>query len=207
MRSNRVRTATLVVVTVGVVAAIATTLIGVVLADLYRPHAPFADLSQLNPATRRSAEWSDRHQWVGFGFVATTALGLALVAWLRVPTRALTRPAMTLAASAVAAMAALVWVATLGPVQWDQLGLWSVTVGTDVDGYWTAAFGTDVRFVLVGGAEVSQGEYATALVAHLGAPVVGLVALLVVGFTVRSSPMPATDTALHVITAGTAPAT
>jgi hypothetical protein len=36
---------------------------------------------------------------------------------------------------------------------WDQLALWAVTVGTNMIGY-TPVFGQDVRFVLLGGAEI-----------------------------------------------------
>jgi quinol-cytochrome oxidoreductase complex cytochrome b subunit len=36
---------------------------------------------------------------------------------------------------------------------WDQLSLWAVTVGTNMMGY-TPVFGTQVRFVLLGGAEI-----------------------------------------------------
>ena len=36
---------------------------------------------------------------------------------------------------------------------WDQLALWAITVGTNMIGY-TPVFGQDVRFVLLGGAEI-----------------------------------------------------
>ena len=36
---------------------------------------------------------------------------------------------------------------------WDQLALWAVTVGTNMMGY-TPVFGSQVRFVLLGGAEI-----------------------------------------------------
>src|SRR5213076_2511667 len=36
---------------------------------------------------------------------------------------------------------------------WDQLAIWAVTVGTNMMGY-TPVFGTQVRFVLLGGAEI-----------------------------------------------------
>lgn len=48
---------------------------------------------------------------------------------------------------------------------WDQLALWAVTVGTNIDGY---EFLGDrvVRFVLLGGAEISTGTLARWLVIH-----------------------------------------
>lgn len=38
---------------------------------------------------------------------------------------------------------------------WDQLALWAVTVGTNMMGY-TPVFGSEVRFVLLGGAEIGS---------------------------------------------------
>ena len=38
---------------------------------------------------------------------------------------------------------------------WDQLALWAVAVGTNMMGY-TPVFGQDVRFVLLGGAEIGS---------------------------------------------------
>ena len=38
---------------------------------------------------------------------------------------------------------------------WDQLALWAVTVGTNMMGY-TPVFGNEVRFVLLGGQEISS---------------------------------------------------
>ena len=43
---------------------------------------------------------------------------------------------------------------------WDQLALWAVTVGTNMIGY-TPVFGRDVRFVLLGGAEIGAGDAAS----------------------------------------------
>jgi quinol-cytochrome oxidoreductase complex cytochrome b subunit len=38
---------------------------------------------------------------------------------------------------------------------WDQLALWAVTVGTNMMGF-TPVFGQEVRFVLLGGAEIGS---------------------------------------------------
>lgn len=78
------------------------------------------------------------------------------------------------ASSAVAVAAAAITLLTRGVVTWDQLALSSVTVGSDISGYWTAAFDYQVLFVLVDGTEESRSEYALALVAHLASPVGGL---------------------------------
>jgi len=42
---------------------------------------------------------------------------------------------------------------------WDQLALWAVTVGTNMIGY-TPVFGSQVRFVLLGGAEIGTNTFA-----------------------------------------------
>ena len=62
---------------------------------------------------------------------------------------------------------------------WDQLALWAVTVGTDMNGY-QPLFDDTVRFVLIGGAEVSRGTMIRWLLVHmlvLGPGLAGLVAL------------------------------
>ena len=62
---------------------------------------------------------------------------------------------------------------------WDQLALWAVTVGTNLGGY-EVLFGDTVRFVLIGGVQVSRGTIVRWLLVHmllLGPALVGLVAL------------------------------
>ena len=62
---------------------------------------------------------------------------------------------------------------------WDQLALWAVTVGTNLGGY-EVLFGDTVRFVLIGGVEVSRGTIVRWLLIHmllLGPALAGLVAL------------------------------
>src|SRR5918999_2469369 len=49
---------------------------------------------------------------------------------------------------------------------WDQLALWAVTVGTNMMGY-TPVFGTQVRFVLLGGAEISTNTLLRWYVLHV----------------------------------------
>ena len=59
-------------------------------------------------------------------------------------------------------------------VEWDQLALWAVTTGGDFEGLWVAGHSDEVRFVLVGGSEVSPATYSRWLLVHLFAPVVAL---------------------------------
>ncbi len=49
---------------------------------------------------------------------------------------------------------------------WDQLALWAVTVGTNMMGY-TPVFGRQVRFVLLGGAEISTDTLLRWYVLHV----------------------------------------
>jgi quinol-cytochrome oxidoreductase complex cytochrome b subunit len=67
---------------------------------------------------------------------------------------------------------------------WDQLALWAVRVGTRIQGY-TPLFGSDVRFVLLGGTEVTPGTVLWWLFVH--AVVLGplLLALLVLAMRRR----------------------
>jgi hypothetical protein len=163
-----------------VVAACSVTWVGVVLADVYRPRAAEAAFGDVIPGGRRSTTWSDWHGRATVALLVVTVGTAAAAAWLRDRTRGLpaARRRAVLVGSVAAVAAALVTWATRAPVQWDQLALRSVTTGIDVTGYWPAAFDGDVRHVLVGSGEVSQGRYAATLLVHLGAPVVGAVASL-----------------------------
>lgn len=62
---------------------------------------------------------------------------------------------------------------------WDQLALWAVTVGSDIDGY-GILFSGDVRFVLVGGAEVAPSTIVRWLIVHvvMAGPVLSLLIAL-----------------------------
>lgn len=62
---------------------------------------------------------------------------------------------------------------------WDQLALWSVTVGSHLGGY-GILFGSTVRFAIVGGVEVSPDTIILWLLIHslaLGPALIGLVVL------------------------------
>jgi len=125
------------------------------------------------PPAGDSARWSDVQGLAALTFFV--AAGVALVA-IGVEWRRGRAGWWTLAPAVVGATAAVVVVLTRPLVRWDQLGLWAVTVGQGFTGYWTAAFDSGVRFVFVDGVQVEPGTYATALVVHLGAAVVGVVA-------------------------------
>ena len=101
------------------------------------------------------------------------------------------RRIVALVASLVATVSALLTIATRPLVEWDQLALHSITLGTTLSGYRFAAFRDEVKFVLVRGAEVSQGRYATVLVVHLAAPIIGTLALVLAGAAITRAPRPA----------------
>jgi MYXO-CTERM domain-containing protein len=80
---------------------------------------------------------------------------------------------------------------------WEQLGLWAVKVGTNMRGVVDAMSG-EVRFVLMGGSEISKATYRTWVLVHtVGLPLVGLGGLWAVRRRVGSRP--------HAADAGEAP--
>jgi hypothetical protein len=160
----------------GLVASVATAVVGFVLADIYRPQASGGFVTRAPEQVRRSVRWSDRHLWAGVASVVLSAVAAGAAAWRR--------SLLALACAVVAGSMGLVTLFTRELVAWDQLALESVTVGSDVTGYWTAAFGEDVLFVLVGGSEASQAAYGVILLVHLGAPVTGAAVLLTAAVTV-----------------------
>ena len=102
-----------------------------------------------------------------------------------------------LIATAVVVIGCVAASLTWGLVRWDQIVLWAVMSGTAVaeGGLWTPAVSEDVRFLIVGGAEVGQGTYRRALLAHLVAPVVAAIALGVSLRLERRSPTVIADEA------------
>lgn len=172
---NNTRRAVIAFGLVGILVAVATALIGFVLADTYRP--PGTVVAELPGQARRSDPWSDGHR-VGSVMLVVVAVGnLALVAAaVNRASSVVSRKGLLISAAISAIVMSVVTVITRPLVEWDQLALWAVTVGADIDGYWIAALGDDVRFVLIGNTEVTQREYAIALVTHLAAPVVSAVA-------------------------------
>jgi hypothetical protein len=165
--------------------AVVAAIVGFILADAYIPHSPGAVVAQLSAPVRRSDRWTDWHRATSWVLVLAAVISLALVVAIVARGWSIaSRNVTVIGAAIVAVVMSVVTVITRPLVEWDQLALSSVTVGSDIDGYWNAAFGDDVLFVLIGGSEVSQGEYGAALVTHLAAPVIAASALLVVGAAV-----------------------
>jgi len=180
----------------GVLMAVVTAVAGFVLADVYRPGAPGGFVAHAPGQVRRSVQWSDRHFWAGVAFLVLSAASAGVAAWRR--------SLLAMACAVVAGSMALVTLFTRELVAWEQLALRSVTVSSDVTGYWTAAFGDDVLFVLVGGSEVSTGAYGALLLLHLGAPLIGAASLLTAAVAVlraRPGDRGATPVGTHAGTA------
>ncbi len=163
--------------------AVAST--ALVLTARYRPRPPGAAREDLPAAVDRSDRWSQWHE-VASALLAAAVLSLVLVVALVVrSSRDLPRRWLLTGAGVVATASSVVAMVTRARVQWEQLGLWAVSLGTEVDGYWRAAFHDDVRFVLVSGSEVSQGGYRVALLAHLLAPMLSVLAFGMVATTLQ----------------------
>ncbi len=92
------------------------------------------------------------------------AAGLLLVAVVAavIHTRTWTGWPLALAAFAIAAAGSF----TGNLIAWDQLGLWAVTVGGSYRGV-IDPLSDEVRFIIVGDVEVSQGTYLAWTLAHL----------------------------------------
>jgi hypothetical protein len=109
-------------------------------------------------------------------YVAIFALLLCCVLALADRSRRSRRTAvmvgLSLGAVALVVLTAVAW----NRIQWVQLGLWAVTVGTNSRGLWYAAFSDEVRFVFVDGmSEMSPSDVAPWVVIHLVAPFIALV--------------------------------
>jgi quinol-cytochrome oxidoreductase complex cytochrome b subunit len=168
----------------GALAALALLLVvlvltGIALTTSYHPVAPGADGS--------TGVAVDVHR-----LAATLAQSVVLVAvvaalgWsYQVGRRAWPGPAVVLALVLVASF-------TGNLLPYEQLALWAVTTGDSIQGVWLAAFDDRVRFVLVGGVEVSQATYQRWFLAHLGLAAAAAVALVVVVRSVLRA-RPATD--------------
>lgn len=165
-----------VLAAVGATSAVGSAVAGIVLARIYRPHVASAAATLPTSSGRASATWSDLHFASSILFLVASMLTLGAVIWVLRERRTVQRPSALVVAAALSSVAAAVTLWTRPMIQWNQLALRAVTTGSDVAGYWYAAF-HDVRFVLVGNNEVTQQQYATALIAHLAAPAVGAVLL------------------------------
>ncbi len=169
-------------VTVAALAAVAVS--ALVLVGEFRPDllvdVPSGSLvAVVDPGFRYAPQpWVRIHE-LGLDVAVTAAFVWAALTAALVRTGSRGRTVAVMVGAVVAVLAATVAGLSWGLVRWDQLALWEVMaapVGLS-RGLWAPAFDGRVRFLLVGGAEVGQGTYRRALLVHLGAPVVAIVAI------------------------------
>ena len=170
------------VLTGTVASAVAVT--GFLLADRYRPGASFDDPEQFQPG--RLVEVNE----AVIGVLSGLALALVMATVVPRVRRAFRLSWWSAGAALVAFVATFITGVTRDQVQYEQLGLWAVTVGTDLEGY-RVVTDDDVRFAVVNGTEVTPSTYETILVVHLVAPLVVLLALAVIGWDLRRRRPPA----------------
>ena len=176
-RLRRARMASVALLGLALVVLTAT---GAHLTTSYRPTSAqawgerYAALSDGSRPARTAHRWSGLAA-VPLGAVAgCLALAEAVVARGR---RSLAGLGVVLGPVLAAAVAGACLTGLLLP--YDQLALWSVTVGSDIRGY-GPVFGDEVRFALIGGAEVSAQELRARFVGHLALAAAAVVLLVLV---------------------------
>ena len=162
------------------VAVLVTIVSALVLLRRFRPDLQVDDWNAADVAARRYAPsgWVAAHELaLNVAVVGSLVWAVTTAVFVRARSRAVT--VLMLTATAVVVVACVVASATWGLVRWGQIALWSVMSGQHFadGGLWEPAVSDDVRFLIVGGAEVGQGSYRRWLLVHLAAPVVAAVAL------------------------------
>lgn len=153
---------------------------GVYLVFFYRPSASAAwsgTSAHVQPAVRFEEFVRLVHRLVS-QLAILTAVAIAGIAVAIAVARSLRRrgQAMTTAAAVGLAVVTLFASFTGFLLPWDQLALWAVTVGTNMMGF-RAAWSSQVRFVLIGGAEISPHTLRLWFLAHVFVVPAVLVAL------------------------------
>lgn len=126
-----------------------------------------------NPALGGGSGWTEWHRWVAVLWVVSTGASVAALVVLGLAHDS-QHSAGALGGALLSGIAAIVVLVTRGLVQWDQVGLWAVTVVGGFDGYWSATDDAVVRFVIVDGNEVDPGYYRVMLLTHMTAHVAGV---------------------------------
>ncbi len=162
------------------VAVLAAT--GLWLIFFYRPSVPqgWPGIVTINDTGGAAGVVRGIHRWVARLALPTSAVAGALWAvdiWRR---RDRSRR-LGLSLAAAPALVVLVFAASFTGylLPWDQLALWAVTVGTNMRGY-PPIFKSSVKFVLVGGTEVSMATIQAWFLVHTIAISVLLAAALTV---------------------------
>jgi quinol-cytochrome oxidoreductase complex cytochrome b subunit len=178
---------------------------GAVLFFAYRPSGSTA-YDELSPGDVRSGVDLAQVARTAHQVAARSALPTAVVAGVLVAIRArpLARYRVDVLVGASLVLTMVVGSFTGYLLPWDQLGLWAVSVGDNMGGYLPLFDGDQVRFVLIGGAEVAPWTVVRWLLVHM--LVVGgvLIALLATawrrgrgGCPARLEPLPTTAGVPH----------
>ena len=129
------------------------TVTGIFLMFFYRPEttAAWNDMNQLQTSVTFGLLVRNMHRWGAHLMVLTVFLHMARVFYHGAykPPREFN---WVIGVILLTLTIGLSFTGYLLP--WDQLALWAVTVGTNMAGY-TPVFGEEVRFVLLGGKEIS----------------------------------------------------
>lgn len=161
---TRTRSVLLTILSVEITVLVVT---GVALFFVYRPSTSQAWNDVFTEGTDSGVRVADALRGIHLlasQLAVPTALATGIVVGLSA--RRAGRPwpgAATGAAIAVITLAASI---TGFLLPWDQLALWAVTVGTNLSGY-RPLFDDTVRFVLIGGVEVSRGTLVRWLLVHM----------------------------------------
>lgn len=127
---------------------------GVWLTFTYRPNAAQAWPGVSDPSPL---------QWPRMIHLVATWLIVPASAGLTVASLAVKR-AMAPAVGLLVLVIALAYTGFL--IAWDQLALWAISSAGFPAGMWAAAFDHSVRFVLMGGTEISQGTLRLWFIVH-----------------------------------------
>jgi quinol-cytochrome oxidoreductase complex cytochrome b subunit len=156
---------------------------GVVLTFRYRPTVAYADVRGLEHHPMFTARRIHRAASQLF-LLAVSAFAFSTIG-LFFARRERTRVVWPLAAAGLSLLAAF----TGYLLPWDQLGLWAVTVGTNVEGYRPILRGHGVKFVLFGTNEVSTETLSRWYWAHaVVVPLLLAAAVVVVVWRARRQP-------------------
>lgn len=162
---SRLRPLVLAIMTLQLLVLLAT---GVVLFFTYRPtgSAVYGELygDDVGSSIDLARATTTVHRMAALSAVPTAIIAVVLVAIEKHRWR---RRRLDVLVGAGIALMTMVGSVTGNLLPWDQLGLWAVSVGSNMRGYTPLFDDNQVRFVLIGGAEVAPGTIVQWLLFHM----------------------------------------
>ncbi|MFI5045722.1 MAG: hypothetical protein ACHQIG_01545 [Acidimicrobiia bacterium] len=128
-------------------------------------HATAVDRGLLYDATEVG------HRWGAYAFCALAVA--VIIVWILREQSSTRATLIAVVVLTVLALATIAQVITGRGIRWNQLALWAVTVGSGIKG--VAGFDAKVKYVLIGGDELSWSEFSTRVFLHLVLFPVGLI--------------------------------